>query len=235
MAAAQSLVIFAVGHSSQRDDMTRTLSHTIEAGVRTLKRTDPILARIVRDVGPCRLKRSASYFVTLVEAVIWQQLSWHAASKIHARLLDVLGTQRPRPRDILETRRSRLLSAGLSRQKCEYLKELAVTFESKGFASRLGSLSDEEVIERLRQIKGIGVWSAEMFLIFGLNRLDVFPLGDLGLRKAVELHYGFGETMSDEDITSVADVWRPYRTLAAWYLWASSDDVPTRKRNANPR
>ncbi len=192
-----------------------------------LQRVDPVLSGLVRAVGPCSLTRSRNHFLTLVSAIVWQQLSWRAACTIHERLLSKLGTRRPRPRDILAASREDLLGAGLSRQKSLYLQDLSRFFEEKRFPrGRLGRLGDEEVIDLLTQIKGVGRWTAEMFLIFGLNREDVFPVGDLGLRKAIGHHYDTADFNDRATLETITEPWRPYRTIAAWYLWQSGDGNP---------
>jgi DNA-3-methyladenine glycosylase II len=189
-----------------------------------LRRGDPVLSNVIRAVGPCSLARSRNHFLTLVEAIVWQQLSWRAARAIYDRLLSVMGTRRPRPSDILATSREDLLAAGLSRQKSLYLRDLSVFFEEKRLPRRrIDSLSDEEIIALLTEIKGVGRWTAEMFLIFGLNREDVFPFGDLGLRKAIGHHYNTPEFNDRAKLETITEPWRPYRTIAAWYLWRSGD------------
>jgi DNA-3-methyladenine glycosylase II len=191
-----------------------------------LRRVDPVLSELIRRVGPCTLTPSRNYFLTLVEAVVWQQLSWKAACAIHERLLVALGTRRPRPGDVLAAPRRKLLRAGLSRQKCAYLRELAVYFEENRFPKKkLGRLDDENIIDLLTEVKGVGRWTAEMFLIFGLNRLDVFPFGDLGLRKAIGGCYGRPVPTEKGELESITSRWRPYRTIATWYLWKSADGV----------
>jgi DNA-3-methyladenine glycosylase II len=162
--------------------------------------------------------------LTLVEAIVWQQLSWQAACAIHERLLSALGTRRPRPSDILAASQKDLLGAGLSRQKSLYLRDLSLFFEEKRMPrKRIGRLGDKEVIDLLTEIKGIGRWTAEMFLIFRLNREDVFPFGDLGLRKAIGHHYNTPEFNDRATLETITEPWRPYRTIAAWYLWRSGD------------
>ena len=138
-----------------------------------------------------------------------------------------MGTRRPRPRDILAASREDLLAAGLSRQKSLYLQDLSRFFEEKRFPrGRFGRLDDQEIIDLLTQIKGVGRWTAEMFLIFGLNREDVFPIGDLGLRKAIGRHYNTPDFNDRATLETITDVWRPYRTIASWYLWQSGDGNP---------
>lgn len=189
-----------------------------------LRRVDPVLSNLIRAVGPCSLARSRNHFLTLVEAIVWQQLSWRAACAIHERLLSALGTQRPRPSDILAASQEDLLGAGLSRQKSLYLRDLSLFFEEKRLPRRrIGRLGDKEIIDLLTEIKGIGRWTAEMFLIFGLNREDVFPFGDLGLRKAIGRHYSTAEFNDRATLETITEPWRPYRTIAAWYLWRSGD------------
>jgi DNA-3-methyladenine glycosylase II len=188
---------------------------------------DPVLAGIVRRVGPCTLAPSRNHFLTLVEAVVWQQLSWKAAVAIHARLLEALGGARPRPCDVARASPRTLQNAGLSRQKARYVKELAHHFDEGRFpVRRIRRSTDEEVIDALTRIKGVGRWTAEMYLIFGLNRLDVFPEGDLGLKKAISRCYGFDGLRDPDGVRAVADRWRPYRTLGTWYMWSSADGVP---------
>lgn len=137
--------------------------------------------------------------------------------------------RRPTPGDFLRTPHAKLLATGLSRRKTEYLLGLARYFGSSTFPRRrIGAASDEEIIEELTSIRGIGRWSAEMFLIFGLNRPDVFPVGDLGLRKAIGRLYDIGERPDDGRLAEVSEPWRPYRTVATWYLWKGADGVPFR-------
>lgn len=188
---------------------------------------DPVLAGIVRRVGPCTLAPSTNHFLTLVEAVVWQQLSWKAACAIHARLLDALGTRRPRPADVSRLSPRALARAGLSRQKAAYVAELARYFEEGRFPARkIRSTTDEEIVRALTGIKGVGRWTAEMYLIFGLNRLDVFPGGDLGLKKSIGRWYGFDGLREPQRVDAVARIWRPYRTIGTWYMWSSADGAP---------
>ena len=192
-----------------------------------LVRKDRILREVVRHVGPCTLAPSKDHFLTLAEAILWQQLSWRAARSIHARLLDTLGNPRPRPVDIVSAPDSTLAKAGVSRQKIRYLKGLAAYFEEKRFPGRtIRRFADDEIVGMLTEINGVGTWTAEMFLIFGLNRLDVFPAGDLGLKKAIGAHYGFDGLRDARRLESVTGRWRPYRTIGAWYMWSSADSVP---------
>ncbi|MEE9269543.1 MAG: DNA-3-methyladenine glycosylase [Candidatus Krumholzibacteria bacterium] len=201
--------------------------HDFERARAHLVQCDPVLEQLIARVGPCKLKRTRSYFVALFESIVWQQLSWQAACAIHERLLRTLGTRHPTPADFLRTSSADLLKAGLSRRKVEYVRELARYFDANQFPRRrIKEFDDEEIIDELTQVRGIGRWSAEMFLIFGLNRLDVFPAGDLGLRKAIERHYVRRKPLGARALAAITGRWRPYRTVATWYLWASMDGVP---------
>lgn len=190
-----------------------------------LAREDKILRGVIRRVGPCTLQRSGNYFLTLVEAIVWQQLSWSAACAIYDRMLAELGTRRPRPTHFLDMPRAKLRATGLSRAKCDFLLDLASFFDDGRFPrGRIHRLDDEEVIALLTEIKGIGRWTAEMFLIFGLNRPDVFPVGDLGLRKTVGRYYDERAVQDFKRAETIAKRWRPYRTVATWYLWRHGDE-----------
>jgi len=203
-----------------------TTSQT-QTAVETLRRDDRILAGLMDSVGPFSLPRPKSYFQTLVEAIVWQQLSWKAACAIYARLLDVVGSRRIRPGQVAGMPRRRLLGVGLSRSKTDYILGLAEHFEAGRFPARsIGRMPDERVIDVLTAIRGIGTWSAEMFLIFGLHRLDVFPLGDLGLRRAMARSYLGRDDAPDDELLGIGDRWRPYRTVGVWYMWSSADTAP---------
>lgn len=194
---------------------------------------DAVLARIIAAVGPCTLAPPRNHFLTLVEAVVWQQLSWKAACAIYARLLDSLGTRRPAPAALVRAPAGTLAAAGLSRQKARYVKAVARFFEGGRFPARaVRRYTDDEVIALLTQIDGVGRWTAEMFLIFGLNRLDVFPAGDLGLKKAIGRHYDFDWIGRPDLLAAITENWRPYRTIGSWYMWSSADGVPLADRPA---
>jgi DNA-3-methyladenine glycosylase II len=192
-----------------------------------LARRDRVLREVIRGVGPCTLGRRRDHFLALSEAILWQQLSWKAANAIHANLLGALGRARPRPSDLLRTPEAAFAEAGVSRQKTRYLRGLARYFEEKRFPSRwIAGASDEEIVCLLSKLEGIGRWTVEMYLIFGLNRLDVFPAGDLGLKKSIGRRYGFDGIREPDRIGEVTDRWRPYRTVGTWYMWKSADGTP---------
>lgn len=192
---------------------------------RTLSRRDPRLRELIKQHGPCRIRPHNRYFETLVEAVISQQLSAKAAETIYNRFKAVYAPDRfPKPERILATPNETLRATGISNGKVSYVKDLAArTQDGALMFNRIAKKSDEEVIAMLTQVKGIGVWTAHMFLIFSLGRMDVLPVGDLGIRKAIERLYGFDHLPSAAEIEQVAEErgWRPYCSIASWYLWRS--------------
>jgi DNA-3-methyladenine glycosylase II len=186
-----------------------------------LKVADPILCQIINRVGEYRLEYRDPCFETLVKSIVYQQLSGRVASVIFARLVSAAGGKLT-PASILKLRPARMRTAGLSAQKTAYIRDLArhardgrVVFEE------LDQLADEEVIETLTMVKGIGVWTAHMFLIFALRRPDVLPTGDLGIRAAIRKAYGLAELPKPAEIETLARSWRPYCSVASWYLWRS--------------
>lgn len=195
---------------------------------RTLARRDKRLALFIKRYGACRIRPHTRYFQTLVGSIISQQLSTKAADTIHKRFLSLYApTRSPRPAQILVTPDDDLRACGMSFQKISYIKDIAAKTEDGTLKfSKLSRLSDEEIIEMLTQVKGIGVWTVHMFLIFSLARFDVLPVGDLGIRRAIQLAYGFDQLPNAEEIERVADEngWRPYCSVASWYLWRSLEN-----------
>jgi DNA-3-methyladenine glycosylase II len=180
-----------------------------------------VLSEIIERVGDYGIQFRAPEFETLVRSIVYQQLSGRVASVIFGRLAKAAGG-RLTPENILKLRPARMRSLGLSKQKTIYIRDLArhtrdglVVFED------LAALEDTAVIERLTIVKGIGVWTAHMFLIFALRRPDVLPVGDLGVRNALKKAYGLKELPTPEEMEKLAKRWRPYCSVAAWYLWRS--------------
>jgi len=195
----------------------------LKRAMRHLRKADTVMARIIRQVGPCRLKavRRGSDFEALVESIVYQQITGKAAYAIHQRLRQLLGGTRLAPADLLKTHARRLRSVGLSRQKIGYLRDLSRRALDGLALDRLGHLDDEAVISALTTVKGIGRWTAEMFLIFRLGRLDVLPVSDYGLLKAVQKAYGGRGLPKPHTMRRVGEAWKPYRSVACWYLWRS--------------
>jgi DNA-3-methyladenine glycosylase II len=191
--------------------------------VKHLKQCDPVLRAIIERVGPCRIEYGPAEFSSLAEAIVYQQLNGKAAVAIFNRVADLAG--RPiTPEGILKLRDAQMRSVGLSKQKSAYLKDLAAkTAAGLLDFSRLPELPDDEVIKHLTQVKGIGVWTAHMFLIFSLRRPNVLPTGDYGVQVAVKKHYRKRKLPKPKDMERIARAWEPYRSVACWYMWRSLD------------
>jgi DNA-3-methyladenine glycosylase II len=194
----------------------------VQQATRHLKRVDPIMGRLIRLAGSCELKTERDRFRTLVRSIVAQQISTAAAKSIMARLEARLPGDRISPAAFQQVSFEELRSVGLSGQKTEYLRDLAEhVLDGRLPVANLGRYSDERVIELLTDIRGIGLWTAQMFLIFSLGRLDVFAPDDLGLRSAIGNLYDFPERPGKRECTRVAEPWSPYRSIASWYLWRS--------------
>jgi len=184
-------------------------------------RKDPVLFDIIEMVGEFKLKKKSQHFAVLVESIISQQLATGAADAIFKRFKG-LYPKFPTAAEVLGTRKSKLRTVGLSGMKVEYLKDLAKHVETGRLDMKaISKMSDEDVIANLTQVKGIGRWTAEMFLIFSLGRMDVFPVGDLGLRRGVQIAFSLKEMPKPKETEKFGDRWRPYRSVATWYLWKS--------------
>lgn len=203
--------------------------------VEHLCRMDQVLARLIRNVGPCTLKpkRSRSPFEALATAITHQQLNGTAAMTILKRLLALYpGKRFPAPEDLASTPEELLRGAGLSRAKCAALKDLAAhTISGVVPGSRvINKLSDEEIVERLTSVRGVGPWTVEMLLIFTLGRQDVLPATDYGVRKGFALTYGWKELPRPKELLEFGNRWRPHRSTAAWYFWRALEQP----QSANP-
>lgn len=190
------------------------------------------MASLVRRIGPLdpaarRRGRPGDAYGSLVRTIVGQQLSTKAARTIYARLVELLGDGPPTPEEILAADEDELRAAGLSRPKIGYLRDLARHVLAEDLELHLlDEFSDDEVRERVTAVKGLGRWSADMFLMFHLGRPDVLPVGDLGIRRAVEKAYGLPGLPDEDELRTLAGPWRPERTLACLYLWESLDAVP---------
>jgi 3-methyladenine DNA glycosylase/8-oxoguanine DNA glycosylase len=188
-----------------------------------LKKSDPVLRAIIERVGPCRMEFGPAEFCSLAEAIVYQQLNGKAAVTIFKRFAALAGEPLT-PQGILKLSDAQLRSVGLSKQKSAYLKDLAAKTASGLLDfSCLPKLSDEEVIQHLTQVKGIGVWTAHMFLIFSLRRPNVLPTGDYGVQVAVKKYYKKRKLPKPKDMEKIARAWEPYRSVACWYMWRSLD------------
>ena len=187
---------------------------------------DPVLGAIIRRVGPLKMQYREPSFETLVRSIVYQQLSGKVASVIFGRLHAAAGEEQLTPAGIMRLRPERMRKLGLSAQKTRYIRELAkhtnrgsVVFET------LTELEDAAVIEHLTRVKGIGVWTAQMFLMFALQRPDVLPVGDLGIRTAMKKAWDLEELPKPAEMEKLAAAWKPWTTVACWYLWRSLENV----------
>ena len=188
-----------------------------------LKNSDPILSAIIERVGACRMEFGPPEFHSLAEAIVYQQLNGKAAVTIFKRFAALAGDP-VMPAGILKLTDAQLRSVGLSKQKSTYLKDMAQR-AARGELnfSRLPEMSDDEVIKHLTQVKGVGVWTAHMFLMFTLRRPNVLPTGDFGIQMAMKKHYKKRKMPKPEQMAKIAKPWEPYRSVACWYLWRSLD------------
>jgi DNA-3-methyladenine glycosylase II len=200
--------------------------------VDALRNADPVMERLIDDHGALvrrdlKRERPGDAYGALLRSIVGQQLSTKAASTIYGRMLDLFGGHAPTPKQLLAVDPDKIRTAGLSRPKISYLRDLAVHVEKGELElEHLDELPDEEVIEQLTAVKGIGEWSAHMFLMFHLGRPDVLPVGDQGIRRAVQVQYGLRKIPDPKRLEKIARPWRPYRTLACLYLWSSLDNKP---------
>jgi DNA-3-methyladenine glycosylase II len=189
-----------------------------------LKKADPVLAEIIERVGPYRMQFRDPVFSTLVRSIVYQQLSGHVASRIFERLLDLLPERQLTPEAVLALTTEQMRACGLSGQKTRYIQDLAArTFAGELDFTLLPGMRDDEVIAALTQVKGVGVWTAHMFLIFALQRPDVLPVGDLAIRTAMRKAYRMRALPKPERMEKIARAWRPWCSVASWYLWRSLD------------
>ena len=196
-----------------------------ERAKRSLARRDPVLATIMRSHPRVHMMQRGAPFHTLARAIVGQQISVKAAQSVWNRFAALVSVVSPE--SVLQTGRKDLRACGFSERKCEYISDLARRFaEGKVHVHRWPAMGDEEVIADLVQVRGVGRWTAEMFLMFNLLRPDVFPLDDLGLQKGIRLAYFRNRKVSVQSMNKLGERWRPWRSVATWYLWRSLDPLP---------
>ena len=207
--------------------------HYWDEAARMLSRRDRVLRRLIRRYPGIHLTRRSDPFTTLARAIVGQQISVKAADSIWRRFVAVVadwpqdGFPRLAPQQVATRAIAALRGCGLSQRKAEYLADLATHFASGHLDPRQWKkLDDEALIAALVDVKGIGRWTAEMFLMFHELRPDVLPVDDIGLQRAIAAHYNGGERLPREAMFAVADLWRPWRSVATWYLWRSLDPIP---------
>lgn len=198
----------------------------MRSALKHLKKSDPVMAAIIDRVGPCAIQYREPSFETLVRSIVYQQLSGRVASVIFGRLHAAAGEETLTPAGIMKLRPERMRRLGLSAQKTLYIRELAKhTRRGSIVFENLPDVEDAAVIEHLTRVKGIGVWTAQMFLMFALRREDVLPVADLGIRSAMKKAYGLAELPKPADMEAIARAWKPYSSIACWYLWRSLENV----------
>jgi DNA-3-methyladenine glycosylase II len=211
---------------------TRTPVKASPKAVAALREADPVMARLIEGHGDfvrrdLKRERPGDAYGTLLRSIVGQQLSTKAAATIYGRVLDLFGGHAPTPEQLLEVDPEQMRAAGLSRAKVAYLRDLAQHVEEGALElERLPELPDEEVAAQLTAIKGLGQWTADMFLMFHLGRPDILPVGDQGIRRAIQVEYGLRKLPDAKRMQTIARPWRPYRTLASLYLWSSLDNTP---------
>jgi DNA-3-methyladenine glycosylase II len=204
----------------------------VERGTRHLRRKDPTMRELIKRLGRLDLEarrrgRPADAYGALVRSIVGQQLSTKAARTIYERMTQLWDGRTPTPQELLDADPDAIRAAGLSRPKIAYLRSLAEHILSGELElDRLDELSDEEIAAELTAVKGLGQWTADMFLIFHLGRPDVLPVGDLGVRNAAREVYGLDELPTAAELEAIGEPWRPHRSLAALYLWRSLDNEP---------
>jgi DNA-3-methyladenine glycosylase II len=203
-----------------------------------LKKADPAMARVIDLVGPCRfeVRADGTHFDQLVRAIVYQQLSGKAAATIHGRVLALYAGRSPTPAELLATDDATLRGAGLSWAKIKYVKDLSAhALDGRLPVERLHELDDAAVMEALVQVKGVGRWSAHMFLMFRLGRPNIVPELDLGIRKGVQRAYGLRKLPTPAKVLELGRRWEPYGTIAAWYLWRSLEHAAPSPRPSTSR
>lgn len=206
-----------------------TWSDQLQTGTAYLSATDPILAAVINGASLPTFMPHKKYYQELVESIISQQLSVKAAAAILKRFNELFVADFPSPEDILTKDVETYRAIGLSRQKASYIRDLAEkVIEGTVTFDHLDSLTNQEVIDELVQIKGVGVWTVHMFLLFCMGRFDVLPTGDLGIRNGIQKLYGLKERPGDAEIMKLAKKhkWHPYESIASWYVWYSLDNKP---------
>lgn len=205
-----------------------TFTEELKKAERVLSRRDQKLREFIKRYGSCQIRPHTRYFHTLVGSIISQQLSTKAADTIHKRFLALYSPTRwPKPAQILATSDESMRECGISFQKIGYIKDIAAKTEDGTLQfAKLSRMADQEIIEMLTQVKGIGVWTVHMFLIFSLGRMDVLPVGDLGIRNAIQRVYELDHCPLAAEIEALAKErgWRPYCSVASWYLWRSLEN-----------
>ncbi len=202
---------------------------TVLDAAQHLSTRDPLLKSVIEKYGPCTIRPHTDYYQELVDSIVSQQLSVKAAAAIEGRFRDMFGGQFPSPQQILTKTPDDLRAIGFSYAKGNYVRDLAQhIIDGEVQFDKFDALSNEEIISELTAVKGIGEWTAHMFLMFCMGRSDVLPVGDLGIKNGIKKLYSLDEAPSPEQIKAIArnNQWQPYESVACWYIWASLDNKP---------
>ena len=191
----------------------------IDNGLFHLSEVDPKMAKLINKYEKPNFIKETNYFEAIIRSIIYQQLSTKAASAIHNRFKQLFENDNLRPVDVLNNSIDRYREIGLSKQKVSYIINVAHEFNNELIPKNLEDFNDGDIIDMLTRIKGIGRWTAQMFLMFSLNRSDILPELDLGIQKGFKIYFNLNELPSGDYMIKQAELWRPYRTLASWYLW----------------
>jgi len=202
------------------------LKKQLQTATELLKENDPVLRPIIEAIGKCTISKRKDYYIALVNSIIAQQISVKAAQSIRNKFLNLIEGDL-QPEKVRKYSLEELRTAGLSIQKATYIRDLSEKYAlNKNVYRHLGRYSDDEVIEKLTEVKGIGVWTAQMFLMFSLGRLDVLPVDDVGFQNAVIKYYRLRKKPTKKQLRQIAKKWIPYRSVAVWYLWKAVDKQP---------
>lgn len=213
-----------------------TFAQKLRVAEKHLAEQDKHLALVIKQSGPCRLSPHSDHYGELVGSIVGQQLSSKAAAVIWQRVLGLFGGKMPKPEQLIKIEDQKLRDVGLSWAKVRYVKDLAVhILDGRLDLKHISTMPNEQVIEQLTAVKGIGEWSAHMFMMFGLGRLDILPVGDLGVRKGLQLVYGLKELPDPAKCIKIANShkWHPYESVASWYMWQSLDNNPQKPSRHN--
>ena len=226
-------------------EAARSSDSSWRSAIAHLKQTDPALARVIEQVGPCTLqpRSEGTHFGALLRSIVYQQLSGKAAATIHSRFLALYGGREPTAAELLATPEETLRSVGLSRQKLSYMHDLAAHVQRGDLpVDALHELDDSALTESLVRVKGIGRWTAQMFMMFRLGRPNVLPDLDLGIQKGIQRAYGLRDMPKPKDVLRIGEAWKPYASVASWYMWRvlelpakESPTPPTKAKRATPK
>lgn len=201
------------------------MNKQLQTAIEYLSTKDEVMALIIKNVGDCRISKSRNYYKALVHSIMAQQISVKASQSIAKKFYKLID-DKLQPDNVLMYSIEELRTVGLSIQKATYIRDLSEKFAlNENIYSHLGQFSDEEVIMKLTEVKGIGVWTAQMFLIFSLGRLDVLPLDDVGFQNAFQKYYKMKKRPSPKYLERMSKKWSPYRSVAVWYLWEAFDQA----------